>query len=210
MWTLVVNKLLDLSNVYVLDVGAGTGKLYDLITKLGANPENILALEPNADLAYLLSNKKIPTILGNTDDLHHDLLQKGEIGLLTANMVVNHLTTEEYCRFIQFSKDVLGVNGVLIYTIPFPEGKGNKHKIDISDDNVVVEENAPWGGKVKYHHRSDAYQVKILQENGFAVDRFLFGYESFVSDNIIRAGERVRNKSLRGYKREMFIAKRVG
>lgn len=210
MWSLVINKLFDISDVFILDVGTGAGRLYELLIKLGANPEMMLAMEPNLELAkYLSTEKHIPTILGDGDGLSHHLMQHGEIGLVTANMVVNHMTTDQYARFVKFTRHVVGVNGIVAYTTPYSEGKARKHKIDNNDNEAIVEEPAPWGGTVKYHHRSDQYQLKVLEKNGFVTDRFLFGYEDFISEKILRSGERSRNKSLRGYKREMFISKRV-
>lgn len=207
MWMVILSKYLDMPNVQGLDVGTGAGRFYELLLNYGAKKENILALEPNLILAnYLHTKKHIPCILGGTDDMGHNLLQNREFNLVTANMVINHLTTEQFGDFVTFCNGVLMKGGVLIYTIPYPERKAKKYGFDCSDNSVVINEPAPWGGKVRYHHRSEEFQVENLEHNGFEVKRIHFGYENFISKDKLREAEKLHSRNFQGTRRVMFIA----
>lgn len=209
MWEIILEKL-NVSQAVVLDVGTGTGKLYDLLVQAGANPDKVFAVEPNSELAnYLFFKRHIKCIKDSTHHLNNITLQQGEFDLLTANMVLNHLTTDEYDDFIQYTKGILMADGLLIYTTPFPKEKSEKHKFDYTDNHIMVEEKAPWGGMVKYYHRSEEYQVEVLERNGFEAKRIFWGYENFISKRVIEDGERATGKSLRGPKRLMFWARKI-
>jgi len=210
MWMAILSEKFDISNAAIFDVGSGAGKLINLLVEAGANPENMLALEPNSELAdYLRQERNILCIKDSSHNLNSWVLQHQEWDLVTANMVVNHLTTPDYDNFVKYVKGMLMLDGIFIYTTPFPEEKAKKYNFDISDNSVIVEEDAPWGGKVKYHHRSEDYQVQVLQENGFKVERYFWGYESFIDEKIIRSGEIMTGKNLRGPKRLMFLARKI-
>jgi hypothetical protein len=210
MWKDILSEKFDISNAAIFDVGSGAGKLIDLLVEAGANLQNILALEPNLELAtYLRQKKGILCIKDSSHNLNSWVLQHQEYDLVTANMVANHLTTPDYDNFVKYVKGMLMLDGVFIYTIPFPEGKARKHNFDNLDNSIIVEEDAPWGGKVKYHHRSEDYQVYILQENGFKVERYFWGYESFIDEKIIKSGEIITGKNSRRPKRLMFIARKI-
>lgn len=211
MWEVILGEF-DLSEALVMDIGTGTGVLFDLLIKSGAKAENIFALEPSPELAdYLRNEKKMAgtVIIDSTHNLDIWFLQVAEFDLLTANMVMNHLNTEEYDNFIQYAKGMLKPDGCLVYTTPYPEEKSEKHKFDYADNQIVVEEEAPWGGTVKYHHRSEEYQVGVLEKNGFEVKRIVQGYEDFVDERIIKNAEIRLQKNLRGRKRIMFWATKL-
>jgi hypothetical protein len=93
--------------------------------------------------------------------------------------------------------------------VPSPEEKSKKHGFDYADNTIVVEEKAPWGGMVKYHHRSEEYQRKILRKNGFSVDTIVWGYEDFVDEKRLKIGEQETGRNLHGYKRMMFFARKI-
>ena len=210
MWDLIINEQLKLPDAVILDVGIGTGRLYKLLMEHGAEKTETLAIEPNPELSmYLHTELHIPCIKGGSQDMGHHLLQHEEFDLITANMVVNHMSGEEYVDFVKYTSGALHSNGLLLYTIPFPEGKAKKHGFDVSDNTVVIEEEAKWGGFVEYHHRSEEYQVEVLKSYGFEPNRILFGYEDFISEHILKSGERTLGKSLRGPKRVMFWAQRA-
>jgi SAM-dependent methyltransferase len=207
-WEAIITRL-DLPKAIILDIGSGTGKLYQLLIEEGAKPEDILLLEPNPELTdYLCKELEVICIKDSSHHLDSPILQHEEFNLVTASLVMNHLTTEEYNNFVTCIRGILYKGGVLIYTTPFPKQKAEKHNFDYEDNFAVVEEKAPWRGSVKYHHRSEEYQVGVLEKNGFKVDRIFAGYENFISDTMIEFGERAIGKSLRGPKRIMFVAQK--
>lgn len=213
MWELILEDF-KLSDARIIDIGSGAGNSVDLLIKTGAKPRNIFALEPNSVLAQHLYDKYhkigVGVIVGSSAGLGFRYLQNEEFDMISANMVANHLTTPEYDDFIKYARGMLMLDGFLIYTTPFPEEKSKKHGFDCSDNYVAVAEPAPWGGMVKYNHRSEEYQTSLLENNGFEVKRYLWGYENFLSDFRIHYGESKLGKSLRGPKRLMFVARKIG
>lgn len=215
MWELILKrfKRSNLSKAVIFDIGSGTGNSIDMLFDAGADPRQIFALEPNPVLAALLSNKyhdrEVGCIVDSSHNMGDDILQHGEYDLVTANMVVNHLTTSEYEDLVKCVKGMLMLGGIFIYTTPFPEEKAKKHSFDCSDNSVVVDELAPWGGMVKYHHRSEEYQVGLLEANGFEVERYFWGYDDFLTSFDIERGENALGKSLKGPKRLLVLAQKI-
>lgn len=186
LWQLFFQSLTT-TDLLVLDVGTGPGKLIDVLLEAGILPEHILAMEPNPILIEYLLNRKlgIGCMKDSAVELGHELLQHAEIDLITANMVVNHLTTEQFCEFIANARGALRAKGILAYTIPHPGSKAQKYHIDHRKKEALFEEDAPWGGRVYYYHRSEEYQRHLLQQYGFSVITIEWGYASATPENIV-------------------------
>jgi cyclopropane fatty-acyl-phospholipid synthase-like methyltransferase len=210
MWEKVMKTFYrGLKKSWVLDVGTGTGKLVDVLVTAGVNSNQIITVEPNRELIRHFSKEhKVGCILASSDELNHWLFQ-GEYDLITANMVVNHMNTESYDNFVKYSHGVLMPHGYLLYTVPSPREKARKHSFNYHDNNHVVEEKAPWGGTVDYHHRSEKYQMDVLRKNGFDPLMIVWGYKDFLDKNQLKFYEREFHKKLTGIKRVMFLARKV-
>jgi SAM-dependent methyltransferase len=178
MWKSYFQNL-NFNGAWLLDIGSGTGKLVDLLMEEGANPKDILALEPNPILVDFLykRNLGVGCIRDDSYNLDIPILQNNEIDLITANMVTNHLSTPEFDKLIQDASGVLKLDGVLAYMVPNPYRKEEKYCMGKDDNFTVVEENAPWGGLVEYHHRSEAYEREVLEKYGFDSDVYFGGFD---------------------------------
>ncbi len=170
-----------------MDVGSGPGKLIDLLLEAGISCEHILAMEPNPILIqYLLDrNLGIGCMKDSAAELGHELLQHNELDLITANMVVNHLTTAQFCSLISNASGALRPKGLLAYTIPHPGEKAKKYRVDQRRNEAVFEEDAPWGGRVQYYHRSERFQRSLLTQHGFLVTTIEWGYASTISEHML-------------------------
>lgn len=210
MWRMILGTYGGLSKGTVLDLGAGTGKLCEVLIENGVSVEKLVTLEPNRRLCMELKYKGIVlNVIGSTLDLKHRFFKNIGFDMITANMVVNHLTTPEYIDFVKKTRNIIFEGGSLIYTVPCPTSKAIKHGFYYTDNKKVVSEKAPWGGEVKYHHRSMEFQEEILKKNGFETNCILAGYESFLSEDELKLIEWREGKyrgALKGYKRLMIEA----
>ena len=175
LWTDLFQNL-NLKEACVVDMGSGTGKLVDTLIENGAKPENIFALEPNPILIEYLFNRQlgIGCIRDSAYNLKNPIAQKLEADMITANMVMNHLTTPDFNELVSDINGVLKQDGLLVYTVPNPYRKQQKHSFEDNDNFGVAIENAPWGGLVEYHHRTEDYQKNVLNDAGFN-QSFTFG-----------------------------------
>ena len=51
------------------------------------------------------------------------------------------MTNEEYVDFVKYTSGALHSKGLLLYTIPFPEGKAKKHGFDVLDNMNKFQNN---------------------------------------------------------------------
>jgi hypothetical protein len=128
-------------------------------------------LEPNPILIQYLYEKRLGVgcIKDEWITLGHPMFSLGEFGLIAANMVVNHLSTDRYTQMVEDMFGALTQDGLVVYTAPNPERKAAKHNLNPDDNDAVAEEEAPWGGLVRYFHRSLGYQIWAMQRAGFDV-----------------------------------------
>ena len=178
LWKAFLREL-NLKEASVLDIGSGTGRLVDLLIEERAKPENIFILEPNPILVNFLFERKLGVgcIRDSSCNLDNPVAQHLEADLVTANMVVNHLPTTDFDKLVKDIAGVLKLDGIFAYMVPNPYWKEMRYSLDKSDNSSVVVEDAPWGGLVEYHHKSEAYQRKILENSGFKPLFYFGGYD---------------------------------
>lgn len=169
---------LNLKEACVLDIGSGTEKLVDLLIEKGAVPENIFVLEPNPILAGFLFNRQLGVwcIKDGVCNLDSFVVQN-LADMVTANMVMNHLSTPDFNKLVGDIAGVLKPDGVFAYTVPNPYRKQEKHGFKNNDDFGIAVEEAPWGGLVEYHHRSEEYQRKKLEKVSLRPSFYFGGYD---------------------------------
>jgi 2-polyprenyl-3-methyl-5-hydroxy-6-metoxy-1,4-benzoquinol methylase len=179
LWQSLLRQLDHLPLAHILDVGSGAGIFLQLLIACGANPKNILALEPNPILAQHLRDKNLGVgcIRAESAELNFPLLRLAEIDIITANMLVNHLPTAAYLDFVTQASEIILPGGILAYTVPEPHRKAAKHGLSYMDNEAVAEEEAPWGGLVRYFHRPVRFQRQALAKSGFRVTSWYGGFD---------------------------------
>jgi len=192
-----------LSKANILDVGSGVGRFNRLRISQGGRTDQIVALEPNPILAQYLMDRKmgIDCIQDPVSALPDSVVTHQEIDLLSANMLVNHLSTPEFSSLVYSASAALAPGGMFAYTVPEAHRKARKHGFPYPDFDATAEEAAPWGGLVRYYHRPDHFQVQILRAFGFKVTRMHGCFD-------LKSGDWYANDWHEGPKRTLFIAQK--
>lgn len=162
------------SNVNTLDVGVGGGKVLKLLTALGVPEEQVLGIDIDPEILQLVGSTNPGIKLRQIDmasaSAVEQLRAKAPFQLVTAHMVLNHLTDSELARAIHNCFDLLADGGRIVAMVPYPTKEAKWEKLEEHEDGYSSNEDAPWGGTVIYHHRDFAAYVDYFDLSGFYVN----------------------------------------
>ena len=207
IWSKFLSSCTSLDTQKLIDIGAGAGKLTHLLSEHGVNTDQLFALEPNPILAVHLRKQGFLVVENTIQSSENPISNSSEFDLLTANMVINHLSDNQFTETSRINWDILKLGGMFAYTIPYPEGKARKYGLKI-DSPWKVDEPAPWGGNVQYNHRSTTLNKEILESVGFSVSAKNYGFHSFNTTHMVSAIASHLNKTITDPCRTLIIAKK--
>lgn len=154
-------------DIPILEIGIGAGNLTSLLLEMGFDDTRICAVEPNITLLKLYAHRypNIETHVAYMNELTKFFDKK--FSLILAHMVINHIPTQELVESLRGAFVSLTDGGEFICVMPNPLEKEVKYNLSDHDSHAVVAEVAPWGGYVKYHHRSEEQLLLAFRNAGF-------------------------------------------
>lgn len=131
------------SDTRLLDVGCGTGRVIGHMIARGVKAKHIVGADPSSKLVAE-ANVKYPSVsLINADALSMPF-RNGAFDLVTANMVIHHLSREELAVFLDRAYEVLKPDGVLFFVDTDPDHSSET----LARLNNWMTQETPWGSKI--------------------------------------------------------------
>lgn len=159
------------TNLKVLDVGVGGGKVLGLLEELGIPAGNITGIDLNAGILKLVAGIQPQVTLRQGDIAQKSVLSKladkGPFDAITASMVLNHLSDIRLKHAAENIFNLLRDGGSFIALVPYPENPEKRRELEVQRMEVTKVEDAPWGGQVIYHHRALGLYMEYFDRIGF-------------------------------------------
>jgi SAM-dependent methyltransferase len=177
----------------VLDMGSGAGKMVDLMLSLGVAGEQLVGLDLNRRLIGWSKEwwPEVQFIHGDCTTV--DLSIESGFDLVVSHMLVNHLEDPEFDATVAAVSRILRPEGKFVYMAPDPVSKATSLKIPDGQAGMWKDELAPWGGEVRYHHRTVQHQVDRLGKYFGNVGYKRVSYAD-VAENTVHLLNVLRNK----------------
>lgn len=155
----------------VLDIGVGGGKMLGLLEGLGVSAKNITGIDLNSKMLKLVAEIQPEVTLLQADVARKASLSKltdrAPFDVITASMVLNHLSDRRLKHAVDNIFNLLKDGGSVIALVPYPGGPEKIKGLEVQKTGVTKVENAPWGGRVIYHHRAFMLYHEIFERSGF-------------------------------------------
>jgi len=174
----VGNKISDLK---VLDIGVGGGKVLGLLQELGVKKENITGVDINSKMLSLVQDKypNIKLMIGDisNENILKNFCNEEQFDLITASMIFNHLDDDQLKIAISNAFKLLKDGGILITLVPYPNRWDKMNTLKDTKTGYKCTEISPWGGKTTYHHRDMAQYGDYFDLSGFMEKAVVAEYE---------------------------------
>lgn len=161
----------DVTDLGVLEVGVGGGKVLGILETLGIDRNRIVGIDISQEILALVSNKYPSMDLRNIDISDPTTLQKlsdrAPFQLVTAHMVLNHLNDIQLAKALSNFFNLLVDGGTVIGMVPYPNKPSKMQNLLDDENGYYSQENAPWGGTVVYCHRSFVAYSDYFELSGF-------------------------------------------
>jgi len=156
----------------VIEAGCGDGRLVKLMVELGIKPKDIIGIDLSD---YLLeeARKDLPEVRWIEGSIADDFeIKEGVTDLVTCSMVLNYLNNKELEKFLKNCNKWLKEEGWLLIAIPHPI-RMTIQNLDEYFDRKKRTNDAFWGEKVIYFHRTVADYLNKIIEGGFEIKEII-------------------------------------
>lgn len=155
----------------VLDIGSGSGRIVDYHIGRGVLAQNIIGVEPDADLVDIAS-RRIPGAHFAQNRIQDFTLQPDSFDIITAQLSLQYLDTDELADLFHKVSAALIPDG-LFCTV---NGHPARHQITEGFEDYFTEEwketTTPYGSVEPYYYRTIQTHLNAMVNAGLSVVRF--------------------------------------
>ena len=184
IWQQFIEKIANRTELKVLDVGCGAGKMIQFLLENNIEPQNITALDENEQLINWCSAiwRDVRFLKLNAVDLDQ-IPKPNSFDLVISHMLFNLLDEKAMRNTLVRIYASLNQSGILAIQLPSPQGKRKQHP-GLTNQTCLIYESTPWGN-TPYYWRSEEHIIAVLEEIGFEVlDASNYSYGSFDENTV--------------------------
>lgn len=167
LWSLLPSNL---SGLYVLDIGCGSGWYAEQLNKKGAK---VSAIDASTKMIALTKNRLKDQGEFYVADLQGPLnfLSDTSFDLVIAPLVIHYI--KEWGPFFFEIARVLKPGGQFILSTHQPQTEVDQFNLDNYFSKVLIEDNWPGVGDVRFYHHTLHELADSLYKAGFVIERLL-------------------------------------
>ncbi len=189
IWEEFVNAVPSFSELQILDLGCGAGKLVQFFLENDVAAKQIVAIDSSPQLIKWCSTiwENVTFIQVDATKIHlNPTLDHKKFDLVSAHMLFNLLDDDQLTAVLNNAFQKLHDGGVLAIQMPSIKDKTLTHPtLAVKNNETRIRlEDTPWG-RTTYYHRSEEKILELLAAAGFEVEQLMdYSYNSFVENTV--------------------------